>query len=233
MKNPVKLPRTQIQATFSDWLQTHENHCRQMVRLTCLRSAAIMRSTALECDDVWGDICLKLQMKNPRIPNEPALMKLVQICATNHIRDKGRKNRTRQSIIADFVETGDEESDFVRFQFRDYDSDKSHQADDLLEETESFGRLKEIGMSDPETAPVFRAICALEESGRNPSIVNLAKYLGRPYANVRRSRLRLQETVRRALLADSAYGMDVRQPLGAVPLESVRSYKLGDTHSFR
>jgi len=204
-----------------------------MVRFTCLRSAAIMRSTALECDDVWGDICLKLQMKNPSIPNEPALMKLVQVCTTNHIRDKGRKNRTRQSIIADFVETGDEESDFVGSQRREYDSEKSHQPDDLLAEAESFGRLKEIGLSDPETAPVFQAICTLEECGINPSIVNLAKHLGQPYAGVRRTRLRLQEIVRRELRADFACGINPRPALGPKSPQPVCSHDSGDAAYFR
>lgn len=189
-----------------------------MVHFTCLRCAYMMRSIALESDDVWGEVYLKLHRKNPLVANEAALMALVKTCAKNHILDKGRKNRTRQSIIEEFVATGEETSDAAREQSRGYDAGKSFRPDDILSAAESLGRLNAIGLNDPETAPIFQAIRDLEESGLTPSIANLAERLGRPYANVRRSRLRLQEAIRQALLTEYAGAKNARLPMGAKQL---------------
>jgi len=169
----------------------------------------MMRSIALESGDVWGEVYLKLRRKNPAVPNEPALMALVRTCAKNHILDKGRKNRTRQSIIEEFVTTGKETGDGAKVQRREYDARKSFRPDDILSETESLARLNAIGLNDPETAPIFKAIRDLEENGLSPTIVNLAQYLGRPYANVRRARLRLQATIRQALFTEDAAARNV------------------------
>ncbi|CAN5830854.1 hypothetical protein BH09VER1_BH09VER1_47440 [soil metagenome] len=195
----------------------------------------MMQSIALEPNDIWGEVYLKLQRKNPSVPSEPALMKLVKKCARNHILDKGRKNRTRQSVISDFITTGEETNDAASGQLREYDPEKSPRPDDLLLAVESLNRLKEIGLSDPQTAPVFLAICALEENGLTPSIVNLAQYLGRPYASVRRSRLRLQEAIYQALLTDYAGGKNVRLAMRAKPPQflPIRSQDSRETPCFR
>ena len=202
MKHTVETINSQTSATFVEWLKTHEESCRRMVHITCGRSAGMMHSIALEADDVWGDVFLKLERKNPIVSSEPALLKLVKTCTKNYILDKGRKNRTRQSILEECVETGDESRDASIGQLREFDPAKSFQPDRLLAETEAITCLNKIALGDAETAPVFEAICALEESGITTSIANLAQYLRRPYAIVRRSRLRLQDNIRRALDAD-------------------------------
>lgn len=182
--------------SFVEWLQTHETSCRQMVRRTCLRRADILHSVALEPDDVFGDVYIKLQRKNPTVPSLGALMKLVGTCAMNHLRDKGRKNRTRQSIFEAPAEIDENIHENER---REYDPSRSPMPDSLLSGAESFALLHKAALADSDTADVFKAIRELEENGVTPSISNLSRYLGKPYATVRRSRLRLQENIRRAL----------------------------------
>lgn len=184
---------------FLEWLQTHEAPCRQMVRCTCLRRADILHSVALEPDDVFGEVYMKLRRKNPMIPSVASLMKLVGICALNHLRDKGRKNKTRQSIFEAPLEIDENAHNAYESERREYDPSRSPAPDRLLLDAESVVLLHEAALSDPETAWVFRAIRDLEENGVTPSISNLSRYLGRPYAVVRRSRMRLQKNIRQAL----------------------------------
>jgi len=202
MKHTVETSTFQASSTFTEWLKTHEGSCRRMVHITCARCSGVMRSIALEPDDVWGDVVLKLQRKNPVILNEAALMKLVKTCSKNHILDRGRKNRTRQSVFAESFEIGDESRDVSSAQLREFDPEKSHQPDHLLAEADGIIRLREIALGDPGTARVFEAICFLEEQGIAPSLSNLSQHLSSPYAAIRRSRLRLQQNVRRAFNTD-------------------------------
>lgn len=182
--------------SFTDWLQTHEMPCRQMVRRTCLRRVDILHSVALEPDDVFGDVCLKLLRKNPTVPSVGALMSLVSTCALNHLRDKGRKNRTRQSIFEALVESDESAQEDERLE---YDPAHSPTPDHQLSGAESLALMHQAALSDSDTACVFHAIRELEAEGVATSISNLSRYLGKPYAAVRRSRLRLQENVRRGL----------------------------------
>lgn len=167
-----------------------------MVRRTCLRRADILHSVALESDDVFGDVYIKLRRKNPTVPSVAALMKLVGTCAMNHLRDKGRKNKTRQAIFEAPVEIDENAQGNERHA---YESSHSPTPDQRLSEAESFTLLHKAALANSDTACVFHAIRELEENGICPSISNLSRHLGKPYAAVRRSRLRLQENIRRAL----------------------------------
>lgn len=192
-------PASNDPKSFLDWLQTHEAPCRQMVRCTCLRRADILHSVALEPDDVFGEVYMKLRRKNPMIPSVASLMKLVGTCALNCLRDKGRKNRTRQSIFEAPPSVDESAQNPHENDRREYDPTRSLAPDRLLTGAETTALLHEIALSDPETAWVFNAIRELDEDGVTPSISNLSRYLGRSYAVVRRSRMRLQKNIRQAL----------------------------------
>lgn len=169
-----------------------------MVQIVCLRYRYIVNSVALEADDVWSEVFLRLQRRNPLIPDKPSLFNLVKTCAHNFLMDKGRKNKRRQAIFEENLDSG--ETDCIKSPLREFDPRKCNRPDQIVESAEMVSLIERIASEDAKTAEVFEAIRLICESGGSSSVTNLAVFLKRPYAEVRRARIRLQDALRGTLL---------------------------------